>query len=592
MQRENRKLAAIVAADIAGYSRLIGQDEEGTLRALRAHRSELIDPLIESHGGRIANTAGDSLLLEFPSAVDAVRCSVSVQDGMAERNRGFKAEAHISFRIGINVGDVIAQGDDLLGDGVNVAARLEALAQSGGICISGNVHEQVRDRLDIPFENLGEQEVKNVARPVRVWQWLPTASIIMETATDEAPLALPDKTSIAVLPFDNLSGDPEQEFFTDGMTEDIITELSRFEELFVIARNTSFTYKGQKIDVKEVAQELGVHFILEGSVRKAGNRVRITAQLINGQDGNHIWAERYDGALEDIFELQEGVTSQVVGSIAPNISRAELERVERGESVFDEAHELAWRAQALFRSGLSRGDPAMWDRAISTAIEAVEKNVKCGPAYSTICMTYSLQNLLQWGDDPSASAILAEDWAKKFFEELSGSYMAYLGLGMARWRRGQFQDAIRDLLHAHDLNPNDSTVLRFLAVVEAAAGEFEGAKKHAHLALRLSPKDGLVHPAYLALALAAFIEMDNNAFEKWAQKAIQLAPHAPIRRALMIAYAAEAGNLELLETHRQALMNTAPNFINSLFQGENQLFQKPEHMEKLLRGLRKAGFPN
>jgi len=394
-----------------------------------------------------------------------------------------------------------------------------------------------------------------------------------------------------VLPFENMSGDPEHEFFADGMTEDIITELSRFENLFVIARNTSFTYKGQRVDAKAVAQELGVHFILEGSVRKAGKRVRITAQLINGQDGGHVWAERYDGALEDVFDLQEQVTSQVVGSISPQIADVEMERAGRGEKTFDEAHELAWRAQQTSRSAVRLRDPPMLDRAIAMAIEAVELNDECGIAYQTICYAFITQSLFRWGDDPSASIDLAEEWAKKFRSLLPKSYLAYHYLGLARSRKGQYQDANRDFQHAHELNPNDSLVLRYWAQCEASAGESEKAKKHAQMAIRLSPKDPQIGSAYLALAMAAFIEKDAAGFEEWANMAIRLQPTAPIRRALMIAYAAEANNQSLLETHRAELMRFAPDFIDSLFRGENQLFQKPEHMAMLLDGLRKAGFP-
>ncbi len=591
-ERVQRRLAAILAADVVGYSRLIRADEEGMLAALKTLRENIIDPRIAEHQGRIVKLMGDGMLAEFPSVVDAVRAAVEIQQTVAEHNADLSEDRRIEFRVGINLGDVVIDGDDIHGDGVNVAARLEALAEPGGIYISGKVYEKVRDRTALVFEDLGEQEVKNIDRPVRTWRWIPHGRPAIAAGRPEAAqLALPDKPSIAVLPFENMSADPEQEFFADGMTEEIITELSRFEDLFVIARNTSFTYKGQPVDAKAVAQELGVHFILEGSVRKAGERVRITAQLINGQDGSHVWAESYDGALEDVFALQEQVTSQVVGSISPHVTQAEFERIGRGEKTFDEAHELAWLAQETSRSALRLREPAMLERAIAMAIEAVEMNAKCGIAYQTICFSYALQSLYRWGDDPSASAGLAEEWAKKFVSQLPKSYMAYHSLGLARFRKGQYQDANRDFQHAHELNPNDSVVLRFWSWCEASAGEFERAKEHAHLAIRLSPKDTFIHPEYLALAMAAFIEKDAAGFEEWAGKAIRLGPNAPIRRAMMIAYAAEAGNQALLETHRAELMRFAPDFVDSLFRGENQLFHKPEHMAILLDGLRKAGFP-
>jgi TolB-like protein/class 3 adenylate cyclase len=338
-----RRLAAILAADVAGYSRLMGADEEGTLERLKTLRGELLDPKIADHHGRIVKTTGDGLLVEFPSVVDAVRCAVAMQQAMPERNTGVAADNHIELRIGINLGDVIVEGDDLYGGGVNTAARVEALANAGGVFVSNTVHDHVRDRLPFVFEDLGEQQVKNIARPVRVYRVHTTlthpaadapGSPLSRTAEEGAErqrreagegvsaLPLPDKPSIAVLPFANLSGDPEQEYFADGMVEEIITALSRIRWLFVIARNSSFTYKGQSIDVKEVGRDLGVRYVLEGSVRKAGGRVRITAQLIDAQSGTHIWADRFDGSLDDIFELQDKVASSAILGTATLLRRS------------------------------------------------------------------------------------------------------------------------------------------------------------------------------------------------------------------------------------------------------------------------------
>ena len=588
VEQTQRRLAAIVSADVVGYSRLMGVDEDGTLAALRAHRAELIDPKIAEYGGRIVKTMGDGLLLEFPSVVNAVKCVIEVQQGMAERNADVDDDRRITFRVGVNQGDIIIEGDDIHGDGVNVAARLQGIAEPGGVSISHRVYEDVRNRLDAVFEDTGEQNLKNIARSVRVWRWTPGTAAAVMPKTNDPVSALLNKPSIAVLPFENLSGDLEQEYFADGMTEDIITELSRFEDLFVTASNTSFAYKGQRVDVKTVSQELGVRFVLEGSVRKVGQRVRITAQLIDGQNGNHLWAERYDGALEEIFDLQEQVTRTVAGNIAPNITIAELERVERGETVFDKAHDLAWRSQDARRSAMRHRDPSMLDRAIGMAIEAAEMNAKCAVAYQVICMGYFMKSLNRWGDDPSASADLAEKWANRFFSELPNSYMAYLYLGMARFRKGQNQDANRDFQQAHDLNPNDPVVLWLWANCEARAGEFERAKEHANLAISLSPKkETRVGAAYAALATVAFFERN---FEDLAAKAIQAQPYNSPPRVLMVAYAAETGNQPLLETHRAELTRYAPDFVGSLFRGENQMFQKPELEAILLDGLRKAGF--
>ncbi len=332
---------AILAADIAGYSRLMGADEEGTLAALKAIRREISDPKITEHRGRVVKTTGDGLLVEFPSVVDAVHCAVELQCAMALCNDGVPKERRIAFRIGINLGDVIIEDEDIYGDGVNVAARLEALAEPGGIYVSRVVHDQVRDKVDFGFEDLGEQPVKNIARPVHVYRLA-----IAERPMRHTPLPLPDKPSLAVLPFQNMSGDPEQEYFADGMVEEITTAISRLPWLFVIARNSSFTYKGRAVDVKQVARELGVRYVLGGSVRKAQNRVRITGQLIDTATGAHIWADRFDGALDDIFELQDQVASNVVGAIEPKLRQSEIERAIRKPTESLDAYDFYLRALA------------------------------------------------------------------------------------------------------------------------------------------------------------------------------------------------------------------------------------------------------
>ena len=324
-----RRLVAIFAADVEGYSRLMGADEVGTLRDLTQRRT-ILDGLIAAHRGRIANTAGDSVLAEFGSAVDAVQCAVEAQAALAEANAALSPDHHINFRIGIHVGDVMVKGGDLFGDGVNIAARLQTLASAGGTCISGVAHDQVRKILPFAFTDLGAQQVKNIEEPVRAFAVSTKgASPVLASSNASVPLALPDKPSIAVLPFQNMSGDPEQEYFADGMVEDIITALSRFKSLFVIARNSSFTYKGKAVDIKQVGRELGVRYVLEGSVRKAGNRVRITGQLIEATTGAHLWADKFDGGLDDIFDLQDNITSSVVGAIAPKLQQSEFERAKR-----------------------------------------------------------------------------------------------------------------------------------------------------------------------------------------------------------------------------------------------------------------------
>jgi adenylate cyclase len=359
---------------VVGYSRLMGADEEGTLARLKALRRELADPKIKEHRGRIVKTTGDGLLIEFASVVDAVRCAVEVQREMAERNADVPSDRRIEFRMGINVGDIMKDGLDIYGDGVNVAARLEALAEPSGICVSRVVRDQVRDKLAFSFEDMGEQQVKNIARPIRVHRILlgerphpsePTSAVLLKS-----PLAFPDKPSIAVLPFQNMSGDPEQDYFADGMVEEIITALSKMRWFFVIARNSSFTYKGRPVDVKQVGRELGVRYVLEGSVRNAGNRVRITAQLIDAADGNHVWAERYDRELADIFAVQDEITERVVAAIEPELYAAEHVRSQRKPPESLDAWECVIRALSYVGHGTRVGTieaEALCRRAIAIA---------------------------------------------------------------------------------------------------------------------------------------------------------------------------------------------------------------------------------
>ena len=350
---ETRKIAAILVSDVVGYSRLAGADEDRTLARLRALRSDLIDPTISVHHGRIVKRTGDGSLIEFRSVVDAVRCAIEVQNGMVERNAGLPPERRIEFRVGVHLGDVVEESDgDLMGDGVNIAARLEGICEPGGICLSNAAYEQVRDKLKYDFIDLGDKDLKNIARPVRVY------SLNMDGGGDpahpsvrEAPetrLALPDKPSIAVLPFQNMSGDPEQDYFADGMVEDIITGLSRIKWLFVIARNSSFVYKGRAVDVRQVGRELGVRYVLEGGVRKAGGRVRITAQLIDAETGAHLWAEKFDGGLQDVFELQDQITERVVGIVEPSLRKSEIERSRRKRPESLDAYDLYLRALPYF----------------------------------------------------------------------------------------------------------------------------------------------------------------------------------------------------------------------------------------------------
>ena len=368
-ERVERRLAVVLAADVAGYSRLMGSDEEGTLSRLKAVRKSLVDPAIALHRGRIVKTTGDGMLVEFASAVDAARCGAEVQRGMAARNANTPEEIRIEFRIGIHLGDIMFDNDDIFGDGVNIAARLEGIAEPGGICISDDAQRQIRGKVDIAFEDMGLQTLKNIAEPMRAWRMKLDGNPASAAAQ---PLALPDKPSIAVLPFQNMSGDAEQEYFADGIVEDIITGLSQFKSLFVIARNSSFTYKGKAVDIKQVGRELGVRYVLEGSVRRAGGRVRLTAQLIEAAQNNHLWAEKLDGDLSDIFALQDTLTMKIVSSVSNRLEQAEIDKVRSKPTAILHAYDLYLKGQALVR----------YDRRYDEAYDVFTKAFALDPNYA------------------------------------------------------------------------------------------------------------------------------------------------------------------------------------------------------------------
>ena len=485
---QTRRLAAILAADVAGYSRLMGADEEGTLERLKALRHELLDPKIAEHHGRIVKTTGDGLLVEFASVVDAVRCAVAVQQAMAERNTGVAAENRIELRIGINLGDVIVEGDDLYGDGINIAARIEALADAGGVFVSNTVHDHVRDRLPFTFEDLGEQQVKNIARPVRVYR---VRDLVVAKASAQPVLPLPDKPSIAVLPFANMSGDPEQEYFVDGMVEEIITALSRIRWLFVIARNSSFTYKGQAVDVKQIGRELGVRYVLEGSVRKAGMQVRITGQLIDALTGTHLWAGRFDGSLEDIFELQDRVAVSVAGVIEPALQAAEMRRsIERPTPDLG-AYDLHLRALAVFF-------PQTKERIFATLRlleQAIAIDRHYGPALSwaAICHMQLVTN--GWAEAPETSRRKAIDLARQALQvgENDPAILANAAFVLAQF--GEDIGAMIGLVdRALALNPGYARGWFVSGLLRVFAGEHDLAIEHLEASLRLSPRERIGTP--------------------------------------------------------------------------------------------------
>jgi adenylate cyclase len=494
-ERVERRLTAILAADVAGYSRLMGADEEGTLAALKTLRREVADLKIKEHRGRIVNTTGDGLLSEFASVVDAVRCAVEVQREIAARNAGVQSERRIDFRIGVNIGDIIIDENDIFGDGVNVAARLEALAEPGGICVSRVVRDQVRDKLSISFEDMGEQQVKNIARPVRAFRILLAdraggPSILTETA---APRPLPDRPSIAVLPFNNVSGDPEQEYFVDGITEDITTALSKWRWFLVIARNSTFAYKVKSVDLKEVGRDLGVRYVLEGSMRRAGQRVRITSQLIDTATGTHLWAERYDRDLTDIFAVQDDITSRVAAAIEPALSRAESRRViaKRPEHMgaWDYCQRGVWHvnkgtatdgkvADGLFKQALTL-DPNLADAHLGLARALIVQwdygSVEDFAPLVRQARESALQAVALDSENPQAQYVLAQTshWAGDVRAaiahasraiELNGNFaLGHFYLGIALSLDGRHEEALEAIETGWRLSPRDPRASTWLA---------------------------------------------------------------------------------------------------------------------------------
>jgi adenylate cyclase len=580
-----RRLTAILAADVAGYSRLMGADEEGTHERLKAHLGELVNPKIGEHRGRTVKNTGDGFLAEFPSVVDAMRCAAEVQRGMVERNAGTPPEERIAFRIGVNLGDIIIDENDIFGDGVNIAARLEALAEPGGICVSRVVRDQVRDKLAIPFEDMGEQQVKNIARPVRVYRVRDrTGPVEQPSPASPQPLPLPEKPSIAVLPFANMSGDPEQEYFADGITEDITTALSKLRWFFVIARNSSFMYRGRATDVKQVGRELGVRYLLEGSVRRAGNRMRITAQLVDAISGNHVWAERYDRELADIFAVQDEITERVVAAIEPQLYAAEHFRSQRKPPKSLDAWECVVRALACAAQSSLQGyteAEALCRRAIAIAPEY-------GQAHSLLA--WAMLRRTDWAGDVTTFLAQAEREARTALDFDERDPWAHLTYGLVLYRKRGYGEAERAFRRALDLNPNFALAYAVLGLPLAFQGAYEEGLKSAEHALRLSPSDPLVgRQAWHTIAFAHFAAGHYADCMIAARNTIERHPgHLPARFVL-VAAAALAGDAATATEAGAALLQLRPNF--SLTWMRENMTLAGDAGERFLAGLRKAGMP-
>ena len=583
-----RKLAAILAADIVGYSRLMGADEEGTLSRLKALRIQLIDPKNKQHRGRVVKTTGDGILIEFPSVVDAVRCAIEVQQGMLERNSGVPQDHRIEFRIGINLGDIIVEGKDIHGDGVNIAARLEGLAEPGGICISQTVLNHTSGKIAFNVEDAGEQALKNIVQPIHVYRIVvdPSGRSAMSRPQEPA-LALPDKPSIAVLPFQNMSGDPEQEYFTDGIVEDITTALSQMRWLFVIARNSSFTYKGRAVDVKQVGRELGVRYVLEGSVRKAANRLRITGQLIDTSSGVHLWANRFDGGLEDIFELQDHVTSSVIGAIAPKLEQAEIERAKRKPTESLDAYDYYLRGMA----GIYHWTKEGVSEALGLFYKAIELDPGFASAYGMAAWCYFWRKANGWMTDHEQEIAETARLAGKGAELGKDDAVALSFGGLAfGYVAGDLEGGIALIDRALALNPNLAAAWSASGCLRVFRGDLDMAIEHLARAMRLSPLDPLMFFRQGYTALAHFLAGRYDEAWPLAERALREQPYYLSVIRIAAVSNAFAGRLEEARKDIARALQLDPDLRVSNLKDRLGPF-RPEGLAKYVEGLRKAGLP-
>ena len=586
-ERTQRRLAAILAADVVGYSRMMGANEAGTLTALKAWHKDIVQPLMTKHYGRVVKLIGDGVLAEFASAVNAVACAVDMQEAMAAANEGVPEERKIILRVGINLGDVIVEDSDLYGDGVNVAARLEAMAEPGGICVSDDAHRQVRDKLAITFEDAGEYQLKNIARPLRIFR---VRAGTMPSAPQPS-LALPDKPSIAVLPFQNMSGDPEQEYFADGMVEDITTALSRTGWLFVIARNSSFTYKGRAVDIKQVGRELGVRYVLEGSIRRAGGRVRITGQLIEATTGGHVWADRFEGAFDDIFELQDRITNSVVGAIEPSLRRAETVRAWAKPTDNLDAYDLYLRGVHQIYVATH----ASLDAAIGFLGSALASDPHYELAKAYLALAHAIRDALGWaapGDRETAitlarEAIGAADDNPTTLRA-AGYALAYFADKTAGVSGGDFGTASAALNRALRLHPNSAQALHSLGFVHMWSGDTEQAIDCFVRAIRVSPRDQEM--GYMLHGLGTtYLMCDRNAEALEAGlRAVEEMPKNGSSHRVVIVALVRLGRLAEAREATARLLNIVPESHLASIKPPSRT---PGFAEGFLCDLRVAGYP-
>ena len=581
-----RRLAAIVSADVVGYSRLMGVDEAGTLRRLNAHRSDLIDPLIAQHGGRIVKTTGDGLLLEFSSVVAAVACAIAFQEDMVERNADTSDDKAMRFRIGAHLGDVIVEGDDIFGDGVNIAARLQEIGEAGGVTISRAAHENVAGRIDARFVDAGKRELKNIADLVQVWNWTGVGDAKPSPVkSDSEPLPLPDKPSIAVLPFGNMSGDPEQEYFSDGIVEGITATLSRIKTFFVIARTSAFIFKGKAATFDEVRDALGVRYFLEGSVQKAGERVRITVQLIETTTGAHIWAEKYDGTLSDIFELQDAIIEQVAGAIHPNIRQAEIDRSRRKRPQDLDAYDFVMRALPYVWS-LDQDDNR---EALRLLTEAIDIDPNYPIALSLAAWCHGQRAVYNWSTTLDETKMAAMNLAKQAASLSGDDPLVLTVLGAAYTIINDHSAAETLLERAVSLDPNSAWAWSRLGWTQTYIERSEQAIEHFETALRLSPYDPMNFNCHIGMGSAFAILRDMPNAIRLFERGLKEHPQAIwAYRNLVPAYV-EAGLMEKARAGVELLLRAYPDLTATKV--KDAMVFSDRHLNWICENLIKAGLP-
>ena len=586
-ERVQRRLAAILSADVVGYTRLMSDDEEGTLAALKSLRRELIDPRMAAYSGRVFKLMGDGMLAEFPSVVDALACAIDIQEAVAKRNVGIPNDRRIVFRVGINIGDVIVEGDDLYGDGVNVAARLEQLAEPGGICVSSTVREHVEGKLDTRFADGGLQQVKGIVRPVHVFRWSPVAEATAALASAAGPdAAATEKPYIAVLPFDDLSSNPEHAYLADGLTEDVITLLSQVRWLYVISRNSTFTYKGRAVDVQQVAQELGARYVLEGSVRTAGRRIRISAQLIDAPSRAHLWAQRYDRELEDIFALQDEITEAIVGALEPELGAAERERARRKLPVNMDAWSCYQRG--LWHLYRFRESDTM--EALQLFERAIALDPDFGPAHAGKSYCHFSQGFLGYAERPADAIEEAHRSARQGVVLDEKDAFARCALGRALFLKKEPEMAIAELETAIEISPSFAQAHYNLGWVLAFVGRHEQALSCLDKARRLSPHDPMLYAFMSLRGMALLLMRQYDEAVKWNEMAVRQ-PNAHFHNhAILVSSLGHAGRIDDAKRALDETRRLRPDYSSALVE-RTIPFQRRQDLEHFLVGLRKAGLP-